>query len=205
MRTETINIYKFDELNKKAQEKAIENYRENYDINNILDEELNSIKSIAYAIGVTYELNNYYGYEINLDFYYGNKTDDEMNLSGRRAIAYIYNNYISPNLKGKYYSTTGKYIDNKYKYKYTYSKCTKVFCCPFTGLYMDDDLYITFEKFCNKLKNNKQLKVSDFIEMLADILLSDYNSQVNWLLSDENIIEEININNIEFLEDGTVA
>lgn len=27
MRTETINIYKFDELNKKAQEKAIENNR----------------------------------------------------------------------------------------------------------------------------------------------------------------------------------
>ena len=198
-------LYKFDELSYKAQQKAIENYAENYDLSYMLDEEMRSIKAIAATVGVSYELNNNYDYNINLDFYYGNKPDAEMELAGRRAVAYIWNNFIDPNLKGKYFSTPGKYIDGKYTYKKRYSKCTKVFDCPFTGLYMDDDLYTTFQNFCEEMKSNKNLTVSDFIEMLADRLSSDWNSQIDWLLSEENIKEEIENNELYFYKDGTAA
>ena len=166
-----------------------------YDINGIegnkwLYEDMQSLKAIAEHIGVTYELNNNGDSYINIDFYYGNKPDDEMNLSGRRAIAYIYNNYISPNLKGKYYSTTGKYIDNKYEYKYTYSKCTKEFNCLFTGTSKDYNLYDTWKEFIEKMRTNPNLKVSDFIEMLADRITKSWNSTID-LIFKKSIYENI--------------
>ena len=159
MRTETKNIYKFDELSP-------------------LYEDAESLKAIAKHVGVTYELNNN-GVYININFYYGNKTDEEMELSGRRAIAYVWNNYIETALTGKYYSTTGKYIDNKYEYKYTYSKCTKEFNCPFTGTYKDYNLYYTWKEFIEKMRTNPNLKVSDFIEMLADRITKSWNSTID--------------------------
>lgn len=203
--TKTELLYTFDELSETAKENAISLYRSEQDLNYMLDEEYESIKNIADVIGCTYELNSYYSYEINLDFYYGNKPDSEMELAGRRAVAFIWNNYINPNLKGKYYSTGGKYINGKYTYKNRYSNCIKEFNCPFTGLYMDDDLYITFQKFCDEMKSNNNLKVSDFIEMLADQLSSDWNAQVDWLLSEDHIKEEIEVNEMYFYSDGTAA
>lgn len=198
-------LYEFNELSISAQQKAIEEYYNNYDLNDNLYDELKSIENIADVIGCTFELNSYYSYEINLDFYYGNKPASETELAGRRAVAFIWNNYIDPNLKGKYYSTDGKYVNGKYTYKERYSNCTKEFSCPFTGLYMDDDLYITFQKFCDEMKSNNNLKVSDFIEMLADQLSSDWNAQVDWLLSEDHIKEEIEVNEMYFYSDGTAA
>lgn len=203
--TKTELLYTFDELSETAKENAISLYRSEQDLNYMLDEEYESIKNIADAIGCTFELNSYCDYEINLDFYYGNKPDSEMELAGRRAVAFIWNNYINPNLKGKYYSTGGKYINGKYTYKNRYSNCIKEFNCPFTGLYMDNDLYITFQKFCDEMKSNNNLKVSDFIEMLADQLSSDWNAQVDWLLSEDHIKEEIEVNEMYFYSDGTAA
>lgn len=203
--TKTKLLYEFNELSITAQQKAIEEYYNNYDLNDVLYDELKSIENIADVVGCTFELNSYYGYDINLDFYYGNKPESEMELAGRRAVAFIWNNYISPNLKGKYYSTCGKYVNGKYTYKSRHSNCTKEFSCPFTGLYMDDDLYITFQKFCDEMKSNNNLKVSDFIEMLADQLSSDWNAQVDWLLSEDHIKEEIEVNEMYFYSDGTAA
>ena len=160
MRTETKNIYKFDELSP-------------------LYEDMKSLKAIAEHIGVTYELNNNGDSYINIDFYYGNKTDEEMELSGRRAIAYIWNNYIETALTWKYYSTQMKQINGKYNYKSTYSKCIKEFNCPFTGTYKDYNIYDTWKDFIKRMRTNPNLKVSDFIELLADRITKSWNSTID--------------------------
>lgn len=160
MRTETKNIYKFDELSP-------------------LYEDMESLKAIAKHIGVTYELNNNGDSYINIDFYYGNKTDDEMNLSGRRAIAYVWNNYIETALTWKYYSTQMKQINGKCHYKSTYSKCIKEFNCPFTGTYKDYNIYDTWKDFIKRMRTNPNLKVSDFIELLADRITKSWNSTID--------------------------
>lgn len=162
MRTETKNIYKFDELSP-------------------LYEDAESLKAIAKHIGVTYELNND-GVYINIDFYCGNKTDEEMELSGRRAIAYVWNNYIETALTGKYYSTPMKQINGKYHYKNTYSKCIKEFNCPFTGTSADYNLYYTWKEFIEKMRTNQNLKVSDFIELLADRITKSWNRTIDLIL-----------------------
>lgn len=160
MRTETKNIYTFDELSP-------------------LYEDMKSLKAIAEHIGVTYELNNNGDLYINIDFYYGNKTDEEMELSGRRAIAYIWNNYIETALTGKYYSTRMKQINGKYDYKNTYSKCIKEFNCPFTGTYKDYNFYYTWKEFIEKMRTNPNLKVSDFIELLAARITKSWNRTID--------------------------
>ena len=210
MRQEVIikNIYTFDELSYTAQQNVISNYWNNttWDDLPYLEEDLSSIKAIAAAMGVTYELNNYCGLEINLDFYYGNKPEEEMELCGKRAIAYIWNNFIEPNLTYKQYWTNLTYDENnKVHFKKRVSKCQKHFSCPFTGTCFDDTLYGTFQQFCKKIKNGEVLKVSDFIESVANNLSKDWNSNIDYIFSEEYIKEDIEINNIEFYEDGTAA
>lgn len=210
MRTETIikNYYTFDELSPAAQENVIYNYWNGYSWDELpwLYEDMESLKAIADHIGVTYELNNYNGdLYINLDFYYGNKTDEEMELSGRRAIAYVWNNYIETALTGKYYSTPMKQINGKYHYKNTYSKCIKEFNCPFTGTSEDYNLYNTWKEFIEKMRTNPNLKVSDFIELLADRITKSWNSNIDRIFSKEYIREDCEINEREFLEDGTAV
>lgn len=61
------------------------------------------------------------------------------NLCGKLLFRYINNNIMPYIIKGKYFSTSGKYIDGKYKYRHKYSRVMFDYGdnCPLTGMCYD--------------------------------------------------------------------
>ena len=169
MKELTIKLYAFDELSADAKEKAIEKQREkHYDWywENV-QFEIDALSDIAYAIGadkkVDYEFSTCSPSYIHFNF--GDIAED---LQGIRAYKYIYNNFIMPFLKGKYYSK-GKYINGKYIYKYRYSKAIKELS-PESGLYIDCIVLDIWKEYIEKTRHNVSFDVADFISDIESAL-----------------------------------
>ena len=204
MREMITKVYNFNELSDEAKEKAIEAHRYDF-VNGWSDENWASIQAIAKACSLEVVSNNYndtgfsrFVLEVN-DY---NNYYDIAALRGRRAVAYIYNNWIKPNINGKYYATPGKWINGVYTYTHTRSKCTFEFSCPFTGYCVDDCLIHAYKKFCEYVRINPLFDVGDFVDVLSECVSEFLQNDYNYSISDENIAELLTANNYEFLENG---
>ena len=201
MREVITKVCNFEELSDEAKEKAIETHRYDF-VNGWSDENWKSVKAIANACGlniITTICNTGFA---NFELENVNNYNDIIVLRGRRAVAYIYNNWINPNMNGKYYATPGKWIDGVYTYTHTRSKCTLEFSCPFTGYYMDDCLIIAYKKFCECVRIDPLLNVGDFVNVLSECVSEFLQNDYNYSISDENIAELLTANTYEFLENG---
>lgn len=201
MEIKNIKVYRFDELDELAKDKVRDGWRANSIPFDGWDEETReSIEAISEALSTTYE----YG-EDYCNLYTDNIDIDVLELQGVRALAYVENNYITPNEKGKYYSTAG-YTDDagKYHYKYRHSNCTMEFSCPFTGFCLDNSMDEALRKFKNELRVGNAPTVEDYIHMVEEILSRDLLSDYEYRASDEYIDEEIAANNKDgwYTEDG---
>lgn len=198
-----IKLYTFDELSKDAKEYAIESHR--YDFVDVWGEEnWESIKAIANACGldiITHSYNDtgFANFELQDDV---DNYNDIIVLRGRRAIAYIYNNWIEPNEKGKYYATPGKWINGAYTYTHTHSKCMFEFSCPFTGYCMDDCLIIAYKKFCECVRAKPCLDIADFVDILSECVSEWLQADFDYSISDEYVAELLTANSYEFDENG---
>ena len=187
-------VFTFDELSEEVQEKLIEKYREeddNFDFNYTLTEEIiPSFKLIAEHCNMNID----YSYGIYDNYTRLTTTDDIEELKGVRAFAYVWNNYIEPNFRGKYL----KYVNGKAYY----SKCTKTWECPFTGICFDDVLYEAFLNF----KENFILEntVDDFIEILENEMSELVSKEANYYTSEVYIIDKLKDDNYYFA-DGEIA
>mgnify|MGYP003507507448 CR=1 FL=1 len=121
---------------------------------------------------------------------------ERLEISGVRAYKYVYNNFIWPNIKGKYIFS-GKLSKH--------SKVLKEFSCPFTGYCLDAALYIVFKKFQNDIKSGYNTTVSEFIDMVAGELSKEISDDYNYQVSDEAIKETIINNDYEFTQEGKIA
>src|SRR5687767_11788369 len=102
MRTIRTKIYKFSELENKAKQTAIQNFRESNDLSYIYSEANDSRIKFCEIFPVTLERSNYgHAYRFSIE-------DNVMNLRGQRLATYIYNNYYSQISEGKYY---GRLVD----------------------------------------------------------------------------------------------
>ena len=135
MRTETINIYKFNELSDSAKENAISNWRNHGDYA-WTDEWMDSLKTFCDLLGITirdYSIGPYSHSYINWSYepsYEFELTD----IRGLRLRTWLINNWMPYFKKGKYYSGFDKWVDGKYHYKHRYSKCQFDYDnCPLTG------------------------------------------------------------------------
>ena len=197
MKEITVKLYRFDELSDDAKETAIEKARENncdwyWDI---VSEEISALSDIAYTMGANKKID----YEFStcspsyIEFSFGDIADE---LKDIRALKYIYNNFIAPFVKGKYYSK-GKYIDGKYHYKHKYSKAIKEFSSA-SGLYIDFIVHDIYLEYVDKVKKHISFDVYDFIKDVEDRLCKtileaaeEYDSEENWrerLLDDDREI-----------------
>ena len=197
-------IYTFDELSDAAKEYAIGAHRYDF-VDGWSEENWGSVKAIADACGLdiitnTYSDTGFANFELKEDV---ENYNDIIVLRGRRAIAYIYNNWIKPNASGKYYATPGKWINGAYTYTHTHSKCTLEFSCPFTGYCMDNCLIISYEKFCECVRINPLFGVGDFVGVLSECVSEFLQNDYNYSISDENIAELLTINSYEFYKDGS--
>ena len=203
MREMITKVYNFNELSDEAKKKAIETHR--YDFaDGWSDENWKSVKAIANACGLDiitniYNDTGFANFELQEDI---KDYNNIIVLRGRRAIAYIYNNWIKPNMNGKYYATPGKWIDGAYTYTHTHSKCTFEFSCPLTGYCMDDCLVNAYKKFCECVRINPLFGIGDFVDVLSECVSEFLQNDYNYSISDENIAELLTANGYECLENG---
>lgn len=200
-----VKLYSFNELSDDAKEKAIEKARERHCdwYWDIVREEISALSDIAYTMGadknVSYQFSTCsYSY---VEFSFGDIADD---LEDIRALKYIYNNFIAPFVKGKYYSTHGKYIDGKYCYKHKHSKAIKEFSSV-SGLYIDFIVHDIYLEYINNIKNHVSFSVADFIEDVEDRLCSTILEAAESYDSDEAWRERLLDNDNEiYNSDGTI-
>ena len=94
-----IKLYSFGELAENVQDKLIAKNRYNYLFP--FDESLRHIEKLGKRLNLTIE----YDSRSYIDFQgFGTDgiDDDILELNGKRAVAYIYNNYIKPNMANYY-------------------------------------------------------------------------------------------------------
>jgi len=192
-----VKLYRFDELSKDKQDKIIEKAQsDNMFYWDEVRPEIDALSDIAYTMGADKKVD----YEFStcspshIEFSFDDIADD---LKDIRALKYIYNNFISPFVKGKYYSTNGKYINGKYTYKKRYSKAIKEFS-SISGLYIDFVVHDIYLEYINNIKKHVSFSVADFIEDVEDKLCKtileaaeEYDSEENWrerLLEDDREI-----------------
>lgn len=206
MREITIQVYKFEELSEEAKNKARNWWRESGD-DDWSDYET-SLKAISEHMDARYDYAvSAYGYshvdiKVNLD-------SDVEELSGVRALTWVWNNWISPTLKGKYY---GKFVPcekseehpNGMEHKKYYSKATQKFDCNFTGMAMDMNFWEAWEYAKNEVRAGNFFDVMDFVKELESRFCKEWVQEMEYRNSDEYIDEEICCNEYEFYEDGSV-
>lgn len=179
-------VFTFGELAMDVQETLIEHYRETNDLFDVvlLDEIIESFKAVAEHCNMHIDY-CYDGYSNNTTL----TTIDEIEgLSGVRAFAFVWNHYIEPNLSGKFLTYRN---DKAY-----YSKCTKTWDCPFTGLCYDDVLYEAFNQFKDKFTLTST--VENFIDILENEMNKIVAKEAEYYSSDEYIIDELSRDNYYF-------
>lgn len=203
MKTITKNIYTFDELSNEAKEKAIENYRALGIPFAWQNETIDTIKAIAEVLDCNYNWDSYDGIDYTVYFEPNYYIDDAIELEGRRAWAYIENNFISRAERPKtYYLNNVIYCDGRKNWKRKSKINYTINDCPFTGYCMDccfSEAWVSWKKNFNKYST-----VGDFIELVADKIGTDWTADNEYQNSDERIMEIFECNNYEFTEDGEI-
>lgn len=165
MKELTVKLYAFDELSSEAQEKAIEEQRDKHceDFWDSVEDEIDALKDIADAIGA-----NKYDYHLDtcspsyVTFEFNTYDFDFEDLKDVRALKYIYNNFVMPFIKGKNYSTSGKYINGTYNYKHKQSKAIFEFI-PASGMSIDYIVFNIYKEYVENIRKHISFDVADFI------------------------------------------
>ena len=208
MRSVTTNIYNFGELNETAKGKARQWFRE-ASCEDWSDEKksIEAIGDVLHADRVDYSVGttgySYVEYVVILN-------DEILSMEGNRALTWVFNNWIEPTFRGKYY---GKLIPCEkskehpagFRHIYRNSNCTKVFN-GITGFYMDMNLYEAYAEMQKSVKKgNAIVTVMGFLKLLEERLTSEWKNEMDYHDSDEYIDEMMEANGYEFYEDGKRA
>lgn len=199
MRTETINIYSFDELSEEAKQKAIENNRPEEIF--WADENRQSMEAFADLFPIKVTNWSYGNQGEGVDFYF--TCEDEIeNLSGQRLATYIWNNYRKDLYTYKQYWRCGEHFNcvgaNS---KHTTSKIfLDEFGCPFTGYCMDNEIIAPLFAFMRKPDANTTFE--DLLNDCFSAWIKACNNDIEFQNSDDQIIETIKSNEYEFDENG---
>ena len=191
MRTETINIYKFNELPEKTQDKIIESWREN-DQPYFADEIEETLKAFEKVLNVKVT-----DWSYNADDYNFRLSE---NPDGNRPAHRMVDNILS-NLPGCIYRK-GYAKDSK-------TRTSRIFRetpddCPWTGVCYDCS-FSDAVKELNKPENYFTWDMQTFCEKVFDYLFLSGKAEYQHWLSAECIKEDIEANDYEFTSDGKQA
>ena len=216
MRTIRTKIYKFEELTKEAQQKAIEYYRNNIlSFDFIYSDAESTVNAFCNAFKVKSGSNSW------LDCNTSYIDDDILNLSGLRLRKYLLNNFADTLYQRKYlkhgelresrkpYHRMMKQIEitsncpNKGKISVSYySNIFKVAQnCNLTGMCYDDDMMQPIYDFL-ELRTFGSTNFEDLLRECFDAMRSTLESEEEYMNTDEYISEEIGCNEYEFTEEG---
>ena len=132
-------------------------------------------------------------------------------LRGKLLFRYINNNIMPYITQGRYYSSSGKYINEKYTYKYRRSRIIKSVGddCPLTGMcydfYLLEPIIKYYKTWCSYPDN---FSLTDLIEQCYDSFFKCWHEEYEYWANDENAIrEELHNNQYEdrlYYMDGRV-
>lgn len=188
MRTIQVKLYDIHELEGESRKKALDETLRVLGVN--IDDEIECIKSMANALGLKLG----YSFDYGLRSWVTLEMDEEPYVEeGARSLKYIYNNFIRPNQKGKYYS---------YKSKHRRSKAIFEDMTTFTGLYLDLEVSFLYRDCVQQYRFGKPVDVTYFLRELERRLCSCIVKEMEYQCSDEYLSEMATENHFEFLSNG---
>lgn len=210
MRTVRTKVFRFDELTRKAQSKAIDKEREDQDYQWIFDDAGESLQAFADIFNIT--LRNFDFMEMGRSEWTIGIDDNIKALTGHRLAKYIWNTHKRDLFKGKYYGklvstfADGSKIPVSPEYPIgqrhvkRYSGCQLSNDGVLTGVCYDHSVLAPLYDFLNK-----PLETEDFTNVLSDCLYSlakDVRNEVEANEQDAAIIENFEANGAEFFSNG---
>lgn len=199
MREITVKIYQFSELSEKAQRRAWEmgpDFSDGYssDYRATLEKFADIFDISVYRWSVD-------DYCYSFGYVTAGRATEAPEGNALRLARYIWNNYADSILKGRYYSTRGRYIDGKYHYKSRYSAATKdMNNCPLTGFCADCDILqpvvdcLHYKKFYDNYE--------ELIDACLDNFFRAWRADIEHCSSFEYFAEMCDENGYEFYETG---
>lgn len=208
MKTIEIQLFKFSELSEDAKQTAINNYRnKGYDNQHYFEEIISSVKSVCALFNL--KTGNQY------DYLRSSHIDDNiLELKGERLYKYIINNFYSSLFTPAYIGSKDRAIKgNQFIYKvrkdYKGEPYTQIFSklktdnsCTLTGVCYDNDILQPVYDFL--LKPAKDTTFEDLIKDIERAITKTFSNTEDWLNSEEFISEELENNEQDFTEDGTI-
>jgi hypothetical protein len=196
MRTETINIYKFNELPEKVQEKIIESWRDN-DEPHFAGEIEDTLKVLEKLLHVTVKE---WSYD---DDNYSFKLSDRSGMNGdwSRPAHRLVDEILSSDLPCKIYRKGYAKTDK--------TRTSKIFRdspddCPWTGV-VYDCAFADALKELRRPENYFAWDMETFANLVFDNLFSQAKAEYKHWLSAECIKEDIEANDYEFIEGGKIV
>lgn len=210
MKTVRIKIYKFNELSKKAQQVAIDKWREDETYDWIFDEAVNTLDKFAKIFSINI---NHFNFEEPYSNRYSFEMEDTiLELSGQRLATYIWNNYKREIFKPKIYSKLVKTFKDGtpipvskehpagFRLPTRHSGCTIDNSCVLTGVCYDQSVLQPIYDFLDKPSKSKDFK--DLLEDCLQSLCKDVQGEIEGNSEDEAIKETIEANDYDFTADG---
>jgi hypothetical protein len=191
MRTKTINIYTFSELSKEAKEKAIEQYR---DLKN------QSWDMLAFfSDDVVDQLKEKGWQDVKLQYSLSCCQGDGLSFSGKLDLKYFLDKVYSVKLPNRKKLAICEYIysviskGNTGHYQYAHKNDI-----DYTENYQDG----IERKHIDKLWQNILEEIKDYYMLLCKQFEKQGYDEIDFQLSDECIIEDIQVNELEFNDEG---
>lgn len=212
-RTIRTKVYRFEELSKEAQQKAIDNYRnDGIETDHIYDEMHETVKAFNDLFGTEEGRNSW------LDVRTGHIDDNICQLKGLRLRTYIINNFWSSLYKGRYYSVKGEitkrhprikkeWLPHSKKYFYAYYSAVQFTNdCPLTGVCYDHSILQPVYDLIERYKENQRYHdILTFEELMTECFYKARKAiedEEEYLNSDEAIRELLEGQDDEYTKDG---
>jgi len=218
MKTIEISLYKFDELSEAAQQKAINNERENVCVDFIYDDAYCTVKAFNNVFGTSEGRNSW------LDVDTSSFEDAILELKGFRLQKYLWNNFKDTLYKRKYLKTGENRINNGdwlwhkmrrlntiqngenkgliyFSYYSNIKKESKN--CNLTGMCYDEDILEPIYDFLEKRDfSNCTIDFESLINDCFDELRKTVENEIEYRNSDEAICEDLSDNDQDYLKSG---
>ncbi|MEG6569118.1 hypothetical protein [Thermoanaerobacterium thermosaccharolyticum] len=195
MRTVTVNIYKIDELSRKAQRRAYEHWLEKAEYP-WHDDNVKTLREFEKIFPIKIKGFEYsYEYGEGRNYIHFTFTEDENieNLSGIRLLKYIYNNYFDYISSKEIFYGKSKIRKSKIIYVPDYS---------LTGYCMDEAILGPIYKF---LKKPEDITFYTLIRRCLNSWLDACRDDYENYFSFRNFLDIASINEYEYTENGDEA
>ena len=214
MRKLTIPLFQLDELEPEPRARAIGEISEIYDPFGLYVGGFGkSINGFVEAMGLRF--NRYARFDWSIDpvvdfniVFAETYETNELNLRGRRLQKWLYNNFWQKITQGKYYS---KVLCEEDKAGRRY--CRSIFresrvivdkeACMFFGTVYDTYFTKPIIEFISLRNPNEFISIEGIIRGALLSGLTAFKEDIDYYKSDEGVSEYINVNDYEFLKDGT--